>query len=242
MVIRDRAVDVGAMAIRRLEGLIAWGSLVGNPAVFESEAFPWAKGLEDHWREMRAELDKVLENQDAVPPFQQISSDQKRLTDDDCWKTYFFYAFGFKAERNCALCPETTRLIEQIPEMTTAFFSILAPGKRLPDHRGAFKGLIRYHLGLLIPEPNEASGIRVGTEVCHWSEGKSLIFDDTYRHEAWNDTDATRVVLFVDFKRPLRFPANVANWLTIEAIKHSPFVKDAITNYKVWEEKLDQTA
>ena len=39
-----------------------------------------------------------------------------------------------------------------------------------------------------------------------WREGKSLVFDDTYEHEAWNETDATRVVLFLDVVRPLRQP------------------------------------
>ena len=36
-----------------------------------------------------------------------------------------------------------------------------------------------------------------------------MIFDDTYEHEAWNDTDRTRVVLFVDFVRPLRAPGTL---------------------------------
>ena len=239
---RDKAIDFGASVIRRLEGIIAWGSLVGNPAVFRPEVFPWARELEDGWTLIRAELEEVLKDSDSLPPFQEISRDQRRLTDDDRWKTYFFYAFGFKAERNCSRCPDTTRLIEQVPGMTTAFFSILAPGKHLPPHRGAFNGVIRYHLGLLVPEPKESCRIRVGDEVRHWEEGQSLIFDDTYRHEVWNDSDGTRVVLFLDFIRPLRFPASTVNWLTIQAIKHSPFVKDGVANYQAWEAKLDQAA
>jgi beta-hydroxylase len=225
-----------------LEGAIAWGSKVGNPPVFDTEAFPWAREIEAHWEAMRQELDAVLADPDAVPPFQELSRDQRVLTNDDRWKTYFFYAFGFKAERNCDRCPVTTRMVERIPGMTTAFYSILAPGKHLPLHRGAYKGVIRYHLGLKIPAPNEMSGIRVGPELCRWTEGESLIFDDTYQHEAWNDTDEMRAVLFVDFKRPLRFPANVLNWLIIGAIKRSPFVKDAVSNYQAWEAKLDQQA
>jgi beta-hydroxylase len=230
---------MGALAIQRLERFIAWGSTVGNPPVFDNALFPWATAIEHEWPAVRAELDEVLRNIEDVPPFQEISRDQEHLSNDDRWKTYFFYAFGYKAQANCNRCPVTTRLVEQIPGMTTAFYSILAPGKHLPDHRGAFKGLLRYHLGVLVPEPKEKSGIRVGSEICHWDEGASLIFDDTYRHEAWNYTDHNRAVLFVDFKRPLRFPANLLNWATIEAIKHSPFVKDGIANYERWEKKLD---
>ena len=50
----------------------------------------------------------------------------------------------------------------------------------------------------MVPEPEDQVGIRVGGEVADWREGASLVFDDTYEHEAWNDTDGTRVVLFVD--------------------------------------------
>ena len=63
---------------------------------------------------------------------------------------------------------------------------------------------MRYHLGLIVPDaPVERVGIRVGDVTVGWIEGRSLVFDDTYEHEAWNDTDETRVVLFVDVVRPL---------------------------------------
>ena len=81
-------------------------------------------------------------------------------------------------------------------------FSILEPGKRLPPHRGPYNGVLRLHLGLLIPEPRERAAIRVGPEQHHWTEGRVLIFDDAYEHEAWNETEQVRVVLFVDFERP----------------------------------------
>ncbi len=240
--IRDFSIDTGAAAIRRLESIIARGSVVGDKPVFANEQFPWAKDIEAHWQDIRAELDAVLADVDKVPPFQELSRDQRRLTDDEGWRTYFFYAFGFEAENHTQRCPETNRWLKTIPGMTTAFYSIFAPGKHLPRHRGTFKGILRYHLGLRVPEPREMCGIKVDAEICHWDEGKSLIFDDTFYHEAWNDTDETRVVLFVDFTRPLRFPASLLNWLVLGAIKHSPFVKDAVSNYKAWEEKLDQTA
>jgi beta-hydroxylase len=238
----DLVVSWGAKLILRIEGVIARGSLVGDPMIFPADAFPWTGHLSRHWREVRAELQEVLRDPDLIPPFQALSRNQRSLTDDDRWKTYFFYAFGYKAERNCNRCPKTTRLVEQVPGMTTAFFSILAPGKHLPPHRGAFKGLLRYHLALQVPEPRELCLLRVGSQYRSWTEGEAIIFDDTYEHEVWNDTDGTRVVLFMDFKRPLRFPVNVFNSLIIAAIKHSPFVKDAVTNYNAWQQQLDRAA
>jgi beta-hydroxylase len=131
------------------------------------------------------------------------------------------------------------RLIEAVPGMNTAFFSIISAGKHIPPHRGPFKGVVRHHLGLVVPEPRERCRIRVGSEVRHWEEGRSLVFDDTYEHEVWNDTDGLRVVLFLDVVRPLRFPVNLLNRLILFLIAHSPFVRDGVQNYKAWEKKLE---
>ena len=70
---------------------------------------------------------------------------------------------------------------------------------------------MRLHLGLIVPEPREAVGIRIDGEVHHWEEGRALIFDDTFEHEARNESGHTRVVLFIDFERPLKFPARFVN-------------------------------
>ncbi len=109
------------------------------------------------------------------------------------------------------MCPRTAALMREIPGMTTAMFSILSPRKHILDHRGPYKGVLRYHLGLIVPEDAEACRIRVGEDIRHWEEGKSMIFDDTFNHEVWNDTDETRVVLFVDVLRPLPFPESAIN-------------------------------
>lgn len=136
-------------------------STVGNPAFFEPEVFPWVGVLEANWRVIREELDEVLRYRDELPNFQDISPEQASLSADNKWKTYFFYAYGVKAG-NIERCPRTAELLWEIPGMKTAFFSILGPRKHLPPHRGPYKGVIRYHLGLKIPEPSTACGIRVG--------------------------------------------------------------------------------
>jgi aspartyl/asparaginyl beta-hydroxylase (cupin superfamily) len=94
-------------------------------------------------------------------------------------------------------------------------YSILEPGKYLPPPRGPYNGVLRLHLGLIVPEPRDMLGIRVGNEIYRWREGEVVIFDDAYAHEAWNRTPHTRVVLFVDFRKPLRFPASMVKWLLL---------------------------
>jgi ornithine lipid ester-linked acyl 2-hydroxylase len=182
---------------------------------FEPEEFPWVADVEAEWKTIRNELDTLMRHKENIPNFQDYSPLQRRITNDDRWKTFFFYRFGYVEKGNLARCPETVRILKKIPGMNTAMFSILAPGKHIPPHTGAYKGVLRYHLGLIVPQPEERCRIRVGNEVRHWSEGKSMIFDDSHNHEVWNDTDSHRVVLFVNFPRPTVFPFSVINRLLI---------------------------
>jgi aspartyl/asparaginyl beta-hydroxylase (cupin superfamily) len=232
-------VFVGERVLWRIEKFIGRASKVGEATFFAVDQFPWARRLEADWHLIRAELDQVLEDREHLPNFQDISVDQATITNDDKWKTYFLYGYGFRSEANCDRCPQTARLCAEIPGMQTAFFSILSPHKHIEAHRGPYKGVMRYHLGLRIPEPREGCRIRVDEDIRHWDEGGSLIFDDTYDHEAWNDTDGVRVVLFVDFVRPLRFPANALNWLVLKAIAFSPFIGDAKRRQNDWEKRFE---
>lgn len=236
----DRLYGLGRTVVWGLDSLYGKASIHGDQPFFDADEFPWIKGVEADWKKVRVELDEILRFRDDLPNFQDISKEQRELTQDDGWKTFFFYAYGVEAEGNCRRCPETVKVLNKIPGMKTAFFSILVPGKRLPPHRGPYKGVLRLHLALLVPEPREASGIRVADETRHWEEGKVMVFDDTFDHEAWNGTDGTRVVLFVDLVRPMRFPVNVLNNVMIRLIAASPFVAGSHGNYLKWEERFEK--
>lgn len=235
-------VTKGEDLLRSLEAHIASQSLVDDGAFLDCEQFPWAAHLEANWHTIRQELDDLLRLVNSLPNFQDISADQVSITNDNLWKTFFLYGYGFKAEKNCRRCPKTTQLIEQIPGMKTAFFSILLPHKHIPEHRSPYKGVLRYHLGLKIPQPTQACRLRVGDELRIWEEGKSLMFDDTLPHEAWNDTDEIRVVLFIDVVRPMRIPFSWLNRAMIQLIAWSPYVQRSKQEAMQWENRLDQVA
>ena len=242
----DLTILVGEWLLDRCDRLVARASLIGNPEVFDlptvgTEAFPWHRTLEAQWGTIREELDRLLEHRDALANLQDISTDQASITDDDRWKTYFFYGFGFRADGNCERCPETARLIGSVPGMKTAMFSILAPGKHIPEHCGPYKGVVRYHLGVKVPRDRERCRIRIGDRFTTWTEGESLFFDDTYAHEVWNDTDEERVVLFLDVVRPMRFPMNIVNGAILCVIAFSPFVTDAKRRHREWEQRFAAT-
>jgi aspartyl/asparaginyl beta-hydroxylase (cupin superfamily) len=213
-------------------------SKVGNPAVYDNSVFPWAKEIEREWPAIRTELDGVLKRKDELPGFHEISTDVATITQDRDWKTFFLCGYGMRSDNNVKQCPETWRIVNKIPGLITAMFSILEPGKHIPHHRGPYNGVLRLHLGLIIPEPREKVKIRVGNEICHWSNGKALIFDDAYDHEAWNGSDKLRVVLFVDFIKPLRFPANVVNWLLLHLAVFTPFIRESSDNHRAWEKRF----
>lgn len=233
-------IRLGSKVLWTFEKIIASHSKIPTTPFLDPAQFDWVEPLESNWMKVREEVDEILMHKESIPSFQQISKDQTSITKDDKWKTYFLYGFGYKAEKNCARCPETTRLIEQIPGMKTAFFSILAPGKHIPAHRGVYNGVIRCHLGVKVPTEKEKCRIRVKDEYAHWEEGKVMMFDDTYDHEVWNDTNEERVVLFMDIDRPLRFPATVLNSALIGAVKRSSFIQDAKRNQEAWEDKFDE--
>jgi len=231
----ELTVAVGEHILAPLERFIGARSLVGDATFFPLERFPWVAHVERNWTVIREELERVLEDREALPNFQDISKDQIEITDDDRWKTYFLYGYGFEAKLGVEMCPRTAALMREIPGMTTAMFSILSPRKHILDHRGPYKGVLRYHLGLIVPRDAESCRIRVGEDFRHWREGRSMIFDDTFNHEVWNDTDETRVVLFVDVLRPLPPPWAQINKAIVKAIGYSPFVLDAKRNQEAWE-------
>ena len=237
--LRSFVVDGGEKSLLAFEKFVMRFSRVGDSNFFDPARFEWTAMLEANWQVIRRELEDILQHRQHLPSFHEISTDQSRITHDDKWKTYFFYGFGYKVEGNCRRCPETTKLIEKIPGMKSALFSILSPHKHIPEHRGVYKGLLRYHLGLLVPEPRSDCRIRVGQDIVHWEEGKSLIFDDTYLHEVWNDTDGDRAVLFMDIIRPFRFPISWLNRFIIFLVRFSPYVRDGIKNQKRWEKGFD---
>jgi beta-hydroxylase len=234
----DVSVAAGERVLAPIERFVGMRSLVGDSEFLALERFPWSDELERRSLEVRAELEGLLLDHEALPNFQEISRDQIEITDDDRWKTLFIYGYGFKTELASALCPTTTALVERVPGMVTAMFSILSPHKHIPAHRGPYKGVLRYHLGLIVPAHKEACRIRVGGEVRHWEEGRGMVFDDTFEHEVWNDTDELRAVLFLDVMRPLPQPDATINTLIVKAIGLSPFVQDARRNQRAWERRF----
>lgn len=221
-----------------VERRVIASSRVGSTAFFAEDHFPWLPDFKAAWPAILADVQTVLPDRARLPAFQDISKEVGYITHDDRWKTFMLLGYGERSEANLRRCPATATALQHIPGIRTAFFSILEPGKRLPPHRGPYNGVLRLHLGLIVPLPAERCWIRVGSDHRHWQPGEVLIFDDALNHEVHNDTDGVRVVLFIDFLRPCRWPVNWLNWFVVFAARFSPLVRDARRNQERWEREF----
>lgn len=105
-------------------------------------------------------------------------------------------------------CPTTTNLLEKSvgsqlmtgTPFSYTFFSTMKPGTSISPHYGASNIKLRCHFPLYVPEE---AFLRVGGDPRTWTEGKMIIFDDSYEHEAANLSDSEeRAILLFDIWHP----------------------------------------
>lgn len=172
---------------------------------------PWVQRLESSWTTVRDEFLGIHARSAGVESFLKFSS-QAQIPNylagnrgTPSWDAYFFYRHGVRNEDNCARCPQTAALLESLPLFRVPgfapeiCFSILSPGTRILPHRGDSNARVVVHLPLVVPE---GCALCVAGEARAWQEGRVMAFDDTYEHEAWNDSDHPRAILLLDAWSP----------------------------------------
>ncbi len=236
---RKKVKKYGRLLIRGLESTLAKASLVDNKPFAETAEFPHLLEIENNWQKILEEVKTVLKQREAIPTFQEVSPDQKKISKGENWRTFFLYGFGDPLPKNSKQAPNTTRLIENAEMLQTAWFSILSPGYHIPRHRGVTKGILRYHLGLIIPKDYEKCRIRVGEEVRPWRTGKGFVIDDTFDHEVWNDTDEERVILIVDFDRPMKWWGRLINNTFLTLMRFTAYYQEPKKNMAAIEDRFE---
>jgi aspartyl/asparaginyl beta-hydroxylase (cupin superfamily) len=186
-----------------------------RPVFFDVDATrPELRELDRNFPAIREELVALLPQKQAIPRYHELDAVQYNISaevdPDKDWKVFYLYAMGEWPEANRASCPKTSALLEKIPGLFQAFFSILDGGKSVPAHSGPYRGYLRYHLGLVVPENNPPT-IRIKDQYHTWQEGQSILFDDSWNHEVINHSDGDRVVLIVDIRRPMPLPFDSLN-------------------------------
>jgi beta-hydroxylase len=196
--------------------------------IFDVNNFNSNKILKNNWKIIQKEAlnmyhkkDKLLNMRDigAMDNFSRVDAEP------NMWKVFVLKWYDKPLENAKRLCPETVKLIDECKDVHAAMFSILEPGKYVPPHKGPWTACLRYHLGLKIPNDVENCYIKVNNHKYTWSEGESFIFDDTYEHSVYNNTNECRIILFVDIERPLPFPVNKLNKYLCKNVSFHSFVK-----------------
>ncbi|PSL20541.1 aspartyl/asparaginyl beta-hydroxylase domain-containing protein [Shimia abyssi] len=215
-------------------------SLIPNDPFLERELFPFLDPLEENYKVILEELQELLKYRDEIPGFEEVSPDQGRIAKNKQWKTLFLYGFGQRVERNCELAPKTAALLEQVPKLRLAMFSIIEPRYHIPAHVGIGKGFLRCQLGLVVPKDTNGCRMRVADQIQTWKPGELFVFDDTYDHEVWNDTDEERIVLLFDFDRPMRWPGRFINWLMLTLVRLTSFYKVPKKNMDTFGSRFEE--
>ncbi len=166
--------------------------------------YPALRVIDRNYDVIRDELLAVLPRREGMPRYHDVDDRQQSISEatPGNWRTLFLSAYG-AGERlpNRDLCPRTVEVIESIPNLLQAFFSILDPGKKVPAHRGPHFYYLRYHTAFVVPKEKPPK-IRVKDQFYTWKERESVLFDDSWNHEVFNESDDIRVVLVTDIIRP----------------------------------------
>jgi aspartate beta-hydroxylase len=189
----------------------------GLPAIefYEREEFPWLADLEAATLPMQQELATILrEDQAGFAPYihydDHMPLDQWReLNHSPRWSAFHFYEKGRPVAERCGRAPATMEVLSRLPQAQvplrspSALFSVLQPKTRIPPHTGVANFRLVVHLPLIVPS---GCGFRVGGETRQWRIGEAWVFDDTIEHEAWNDSEQTRIIFICDVWSPRLSP------------------------------------
>ena len=191
---------------------LLWLPDLPDQAWFEREQFPFLKKLEAATELIRDELLGVLADESELTPYIDMPDNApataifQALNRSPNWSAYHLYRHGERVEEHCQRCPATVALLESLPLMRIPehspeiLFSVLRPKTHIPPHTGVINGRLTVHLPLIVPE--NCGALRAGDEARAWRTGECLIFDDSFVHEAWNQSEQTRVVLILDAWNP----------------------------------------
>ena len=163
--------------------------------------------LQNAYPAIKNEYLAVRRRLDRVPRYHDVDRLQRELSESNSasknWRVFFLEAMGQKAKLHRQQCPATAGVLDRIPGVVQAFFSILEGGKSIPPHSSPYWGYLRYHLALEVPKQGPQPRMRVANQWLVWEEGKGFLFDDSFDHELVNENPNLRSVLIVDIARPM---------------------------------------
>lgn len=163
---------------------------------YDPDIFPELKPLKDNWTGIREEIEAYERNNGLMAEMDSYTPPENT---ENQWSHIYLMSYLWKFHKNQKKFPFLTSIVNQIPNCTYATISVLPPNTVIKPHYGDTNGVLRSHLGIIIPDKLPNIGIKVGEEERDWSEGELLCFSIVKKHKAWNKSDKRRYIVILDF-------------------------------------------
>lgn len=199
--------DLASKMVRRI-----YEKRISAPPILDATTeFPNSAKFIAAWQGIRDEAFAVHLNR--APRFHDIMPEQSEISANDGldWRMFILKAYDVAVPQNLARMPILSQLLFECPEVKSAAISFLAPGKHIPSHRGPFRGIMRFHLGLEIPRQADgrpATVMVIDGQERRISDGEGMLWDDTFPHAVTNYANQARLALLLDVWRP-RMPLDM---------------------------------
>ncbi len=173
-----------------------------------------------------------LFNETRGEQIDKLSKSQSQLNLDKKWTAIIFYGYSYYNNEALVKFPTLEKIIKKYPkEIKLVLFSSMAPGKHIPPHHGRNHGVIRTQIGLDIPEPQK-TGLRVENITVKLKNKEVFLFDDTFEHEAWNESDSYRTVIIIDSVKKFPFFYALINNYLLKKMEKNDYVTDTMNKFK----------
>jgi len=171
--------------------------------------FPWVELVENKFDDIKHELLQLYSNKSSIKPYIKEAntgnSGLDTLANSLNWSSIHLIQGGEYRDELLKQCPVLSSVLKALPlpalsgNAPEAFLSVLKPKTAILPHYGLSNIKLTVHLGIDIPQD---CAIRVGNETHTWKQGKLMIFDDSFEHEAWNKSNENRIVFIFEIWHP----------------------------------------
>ena len=173
--------------------------------IMNTADFPELKEVQENWEVIREEAVNLREQ----GYFDKVKDPTSSAYYDIGFRTFYKYGwskfyltwYGTKLNSAKELCPKTVDIVSKVKGVNGAMYSILPVGSKLTKHLDPVATSLRYHLGLKTPNEDSCYINIDGTDYS-WRDGEALLFDETYLHFAFNNSQQERIILMLEVDRP----------------------------------------
>lgn len=164
---------------------------IQQPNFFNTVDYKWSNLLSDNYKLFLEEFEKYIETHKIKAYF------NNRQAEAGKWKTLPLITWNIK-RKNLKYFPITKSILEKIPGIVSASYSLLEAGGEISKHRGDTDAHIRTHICLYTSKDFSQAAFTVNNETSHWLTGQCLLFCDAHFHSGYNHSSENRLVMIID--------------------------------------------